>query len=152
MSETSKILGNGPTLESLGKTWRLSTATWAVQDAFEAWLERRRLARLKARRKRAEADDDNDALAEIEEELEAFRDRCDAGAMSWRGRVFTRALRTPDGITYLLYLLLHEHHPEVDEAGAKEILFGSQEEAGRLMAEVISDLPNSRPPEAGASR
>jgi len=157
MGDLSKILGdNGPGWEvtALGQLWTLGGATQRVKAKFENWLERTARERLDLQYEidLEEAEDDEskkEARERYAKELEAFRDRRDAGAYGWQKDVFRMAMRRGDGIERLLFYLLQKHHPTVTLDDVKRI--GEDDSAvvriGEIMSEIVDDAPNSSKPE-----
>lgn len=132
MGEINRALGAagaGATLKVGGDEYPLSPLTKRVQGQYEAWLESRARAAVRPEKEFLEAEIYAALLARLSDEI--LR-----GKYSFTGPLAQETLRTLDGVTHLLYLLLLPGNPKATKADAERFV----DECGAEVACAIKEL------------
>lgn len=151
--------------QALGKTWRLSRWTLNVLDEFNDWartqlpdplavadkaVERLQLSarriRQQAKLKPTDKDhlDENEAAfllqANAEQQERHSRNAMDEATsyLSLQSRQFQSLLNSARGVARLLFLLLRDHHPDIDEDTAFAVASCLDEEEVKRIMQVTS--------------
>ena len=120
--------------DSAGKetTYRLAQLTKGGEARFARWLEKR------ARDDAARAI--NDMPADVAESYVAgTRQDIAAGVYGWGTAACVKALQTPDGQRYAIFLSLSDQHPEVDEELAGKIYEQQRQRIIDQLTQAVKD-------------
>lgn len=141
MGFLSKALGMGSTFEHKGQTYRMSGLSLGIQAQFELYYEGVVIAKAKSLRSHFTPAE----LADADPVAAVVRD-ISAGMYTFGSRACSEALKLPQHITYLMYLMIHENHPEVTFARVQEMFSDNFDAAiTAFQASESSDPKASRP-------
>lgn len=115
MSDAAAAMG-APTVVSYGgKDYPLSPLSVDMLAMFERWLEDRAFDKIEVRKGQIAQDT-------YEKLLAAWVEQCASGRFRWGSTVAQNAVRTEDGMAFLLFLQLAERTPAMSQKLAREIL------------------------------
>lgn len=132
MATIADLLGLGGSITHEGKRYELRKPTLAEEARFSRRLEDRAKDAVLRDTKLSEEDADRLYRAVMRDIAAGYWEVDSAG--------YVEALRTPDGMGYMLYLVLSRDHPEVTEAVARRMIeTGMREIAAALVREQTDD-------------
>lgn len=140
MGQIAKAFGLAGEVEWQGKTYKLSPmGKKAIQAQFELWMEARALSKAKALAATMPA-------AEAAQFLQDVRHDIGAGVYSFVGGQSGKALLTQPGQVQLVYLLIHDNHPEFTLDMAQQMSDEKLEEIMMKIDQAGKDDPNAQAP------
>lgn len=113
-TKLAEILNVGTTFQYQGKTYTFKEATFTQRAEFSEWVQEQ--VTLFNKRKKDKGLITETEYAAIQAELSK-----DAFAFDFEGEACLRALNTPPGAKYFIYIMLRTEHGEVTEELAAEI-------------------------------
>lgn len=131
LPDLADVLGVPDTFEYEGKSYKVRELTLIQRARFGQWLKDRAKQEV-ARTLEAPDEFKRQAISAVYADIAA-------GVYSWGSEASIKALCTPEGCAYALYLALSEDHPEVDEELAAKMFEAKLNELAEKVLRAASD-------------
>jgi hypothetical protein len=142
------LLNAGEVAEVEGQAWTFSHIGPVIRGQFSAWLKSRARQGLQEERRQGILGPE-----EYREEANALKQQFDGGSYTWgsplggkemAGEAVLAALKSRDGMAYLIGLLLKEHHGNVPSEKVYELMAANGKAVGEAVARCMD--PNRQRP------
>lgn len=131
-----------------GKEWVLSRLTLKIVDQFREWI-------VSVLPDPLAMGDKYFAMLPAAEQIarvkEAEQNKIDLACFSIQSPLAQRFMATERGIAKLAQLMLQEHHPDITEAAAFDVMFSLQDQLAVILEESQGKLPAGAVGNAAAS-